>query len=245
MALWHAVMSGTDNEIWNLLMHDVDVEEIAVHAPDTQPYDDRGQDACTPLQLAVLYCKLNAVRMLLSKGANPHQVGIRGNLLHVAIWTHEPDRLEIIRVLLEYGIDVNGLDEDGATPLHIAALLGVVDISRVLIRGGSDLSAGDNQGRTALHYSAMIGYGDIARLLISNGSDIYAQDDNGNITRDTAVRSNHIGVVEAIDEEIERLGIWTGFAMGHHPRLGRGTFIHAVEPEILRMILTATQEPVT
>jgi ankyrin repeat protein len=57
--------------------------------------------------------------------------------------------VDIVRVLLDYGADVNGRDNHSRTPLMWAALKGHGDIARILIKAGADLFATDKFGYSA------------------------------------------------------------------------------------------------
>jgi hypothetical protein len=59
--------------------------------------------------------------------------------------------VEIARLLLQNGADVNVKSDDGFTPLHDAAFNGHVDILHLLVENGADLEAQDSDGWRALH----------------------------------------------------------------------------------------------
>jgi ankyrin repeat protein len=58
-------------------------------------------------------------------------------------------------VLIKEGADVNAVDEDEDTPLHLAAHRGQVEIAKVLIQNGADVNAVDGDKRTALQIAAI------------------------------------------------------------------------------------------
>ncbi|KAH0612675.1 uncharacterized protein H6S33_009055 [Morchella sextelata] len=62
----------------------------------------------------------------------------------------------VVKLLLEYGADVDALDETSRTPLHLAATRGNEETARILIRSGADIDAKDGEGITPLRYAVTI-----------------------------------------------------------------------------------------
>lgn len=94
---------------------------------------------------------VDGVQRLLGAGrATPREITIHGiTLLHLASKT---SNLELIRLLIREGGDVNAQDEDGDTPLHWAmARKGNYDVARLLIENGADLANNTVDRRTPLH----------------------------------------------------------------------------------------------
>lgn len=54
-----------------------------------------------------------------------------------------------VTLLIEWGSDVNALDDKGATPLMCAAVNGSVEIARLLLEKGADADIRGPRGRTA------------------------------------------------------------------------------------------------
>jgi ankyrin repeat protein len=74
--------------------------------------------------------------------------------LHLACWQKH---LQIIKFLLERGVDVNAHGDLGRTPLHYALYEGdnaSTEIAATLISAGADVNALDNLGSTPLDYAA-------------------------------------------------------------------------------------------
>ncbi|KAJ3113978.1 hypothetical protein HDU96_002670 [Phlyctochytrium bullatum] len=90
----------------------------------------------------------------------------------------ENGHLDITRMLVEHGVDINAKDEDGSTLLHNLNLgyPGNVGIAQLLIEKGAELEARDEDGKTPLHRAAFYNSHDIARLLVENGADLEARD---------------------------------------------------------------------
>jgi len=56
--------------------------------------------------------------------------------------------LDTIRCLLEHGADIDALDDDHATPLHLASYYGCVKGARLLLEHGANVHLEDKKGRT-------------------------------------------------------------------------------------------------
>lgn len=96
------------------------------------------------------------------------------------------DNPEAIKILINLGADVNGVDDRGDTPLmqtahasddHDAPL----QIATTLLACKALVDARNNNGRTALHIACMRGNLPLAKLLLKNGASINAMsNDNYN-----------------------------------------------------------------
>jgi len=73
---------------------------------------------------------------------------------------------------LVHGADVNAKSNDGATPLHFAALSGHKNVAELLISKGADIDAREKHGGTPLYFAAVMGHMDVAELLIANGAKV-------------------------------------------------------------------------
>lgn len=74
--------------------------------------------------------------------------------------------------------EVNGKDEQGNTPLLLAAALNLPD---VIINGleSYDINTQNNEGKTALHFAAENNNFELLKFFISKGADLEAVDNNG------------------------------------------------------------------
>jgi len=68
---------------------------------------------------------------------------------------HEASRVDILRLLVRHGADLNVHDDDGQTPLHIASRHNNLQTLHELVNGGADCYAVDNLGRSAIHHAAL------------------------------------------------------------------------------------------
>jgi uncharacterized protein len=108
----------------------------------------------TALMRAAFAGDLELVKLLLAHAGNPHiQSSDRETSLMAACGLafingyhrQRPpaERLEVVKLLVDLGEDVNHADSYGITPLMAAANLGDIDIVRYLIDQGADLGAHD------------------------------------------------------------------------------------------------------
>ena len=110
-------------------------------------------------------------------------------LLHLASGAGS---LEVVRSLLQLGIDPNILDRGGHTPLYCVANENASDTGpepvRILVRAGADVNACAGVTRaTALHMAARRGNLGIARALLDCGSAVDAKDSKGHTPLQRAI----------------------------------------------------------
>jgi ankyrin repeat protein len=108
----------------------------------------------TALMRAAFAGDIELVKLLLAHGADPHiQSSDRETTLAAACGLAfingyhrqrpSAERLEVVKLMIDLGEDVNHADSYGITPLMAAANLGDINIVRYLIEKGADLSAHD------------------------------------------------------------------------------------------------------
>ena len=96
------------------------------------------------------------------------------------------ENLNMERLLLTYGADVNLGDENGVTPLMIAAWYDHIDTMKLLIQHGAMQNVADQNGVTALMMAAGNGSLQAARLLVYCGADPRQKDSMGQSAQDKA-----------------------------------------------------------
>lgn len=98
-------------------------------------------------------------------------------------WGH----LQVVRMLLESGVDFNSKDEMGVSPLMRASAAGHVAIVAHLMNAQADALATDEDGWTALHYACCNGQKKAAQVLLKKESGLLN-------TRDTWKRLTPLGL---------------------------------------------------
>src|SRR3990167_3184411 len=115
--------------------------------------------------------------------------------IHELAKTGQTELLELC--LKEEGIDVNLQDEDGYSPLHLAAMNGHKECVGMIMQFEEekgievDLSLKDKDGRTPLHWAAMNGHS-VCLMFFLNKVDkaiVNLEDNNGDTALNLADKS--------------------------------------------------------
>ncbi|CAD6564823.1 MAG: hypothetical protein ASARMPREDX12_004447 [Alectoria sarmentosa] len=134
--------------------------------------------------------RIDFLRMLLGKGADPSMENWYGTALHCSA---ESGKVASIIDLLETGLDVNIRDRRGRTPLHCATLSGHIMAMLALLERGADVNAICDQNYTSLRYAVVWEQPSEAVLtLLDKGANTEIQS-NHNVTalHDAAVMGLH------------------------------------------------------
>ena len=119
-----------------------------------------------------------------------------------------------VQAELDKGVDVNA-SGNGQSPLHLAAIMGHVEVTELLIASGADLEGTDKHGNTPLHYTAHRGSKETAKLLITKGADLNVKRDDGNTPLDNATQYKHTEIIDLLRKH----GGKTGEELALMPRL--------------------------
>jgi hypothetical protein len=84
-----------------------------------------------------------------------------------------------IRAILQYGPDVNAIDEYGFTPLIEAAIANNIEIAVLLLNAGANPNVTDSTGGTALQWAAENNNSALAELLLNHRADPNAYNFSG------------------------------------------------------------------
>ncbi|KAJ2990251.1 hypothetical protein NUW58_g3045 [Xylaria curta] len=98
--------------------------------------DTAGVWNATPIRLAISTNRLNAVKVLLERGADPKQLVFdEGTLIHCASSAGNADTIEL---LVEHGVDLNATNNKWITAIYSACLWGNHEVVKVLASLGAD-----------------------------------------------------------------------------------------------------------
>ncbi len=143
-----------------------------------------------PLYYAVRYAKKEIIQKLLDAGANKYitEDETGDTLLHCAVLRHVKSirgtkkLIDIIKVLIDYGINPDAINKEGLTPLHYAARFAFFndDIVKTLITKKAPINAQSKNGDTPLHWAVISKKLLIVELLLNtSGINLSLTNKNG------------------------------------------------------------------
>ncbi|XP_067685980.1 putative ankyrin repeat protein RF_0381 [Haliotis asinina] len=117
----------------------------------------------TPLMCAAKLGHEDLFKLLVTKGADMAKVDDdHENVLHIAC---RDGNTEILKYILKQNVlDINSKQEDGMTPLLLAAALAEKEVVEILVAKGADPTAIDDDGDGILHLAVLLPISDISCL---------------------------------------------------------------------------------
>ena len=128
------------------------------------------RDGFTALHFAAFFGKPEAAKVLLEHGASVDAYtrnAFANQPLHAAAAGRH---IEVCRVLLAAGADVNATQHGGYAPLHEAAQHGDVEMTELFLSAGADAGLTTDAGETQADLAATAGHADLADRLRKVGS---------------------------------------------------------------------------
>ena len=110
--------------------------------------------------------------------------------------------IEMVQVLLDYGVDVNIRSVSNRTPLYYALNEYSNDPGavRLLLDRGADPNLGTKSGDTPLHKASRYGRVEMARLLFEHGASVEVKGRDGKTALDLASEKQHDEMVKLLSE---------------------------------------------
>ncbi|KAJ8877153.1 hypothetical protein PR048_021606 [Dryococelus australis] len=102
-------------------------------------------------------------------------------------WRHERrlalavslNNVELVKKLLEAGVNPSCSDSEGRTPLHLASSRGFTEIVKVLLDKGANPNMRDILGNTPLHLAVCTSEIAVVTMLLKAGTDVNCSDHSG------------------------------------------------------------------
>ncbi|XP_068565136.1 ankyrin repeat domain-containing protein 6b isoform X2 [Cebidichthys violaceus] len=128
------------------------------------------------------------VVQLINKGAKVAVTKYGRSPLHLAAYR---GHIEVVRVLLRAGCDLDIQDDGEQTALQRAAMVGNSDVINALIQEGCALDRQDKDGNTALHEASWHGFSQSVKALVKAGANAHAKNKAGNTALHLACQNGH------------------------------------------------------
>ncbi|XP_056261552.1 ankyrin repeat domain-containing protein 6b isoform X1 [Seriola aureovittata] len=128
------------------------------------------------------------VVQLINKGAKVAVTKYGRSPLHLAAYK---GHIEVVRILLKAGCDLDIQDDGEQTALQRAAVVGNSDVISALIQEGCALDRQDKDGNTALHEVSWHGFSQSVKLLVKAGANVHAKNKAGNTALHLACQNGH------------------------------------------------------
>lgn len=115
--------------------------------------------------------------------------------------------LEITKLLLKAGSDIDFHDVYVQSPLMAAAQAGQLDLVKFLVEKGADVNAMSGNHGSALHCAAKGGFQEVITYLLDQGADINAYSDIPGTPLNIAARNSHIGLLNYLVDMGARVNV--------------------------------------
>lgn len=179
------------------------IEQLLKEGTDVNQQDRYGR---TPLYKAALRGDLELCKLLLDYDGDLF-IGASWKAystpLHIA---SEKGHVEIVRLFILEGVDVNLQNAAGDTPLHFAAKLKQIEVVKELLRHDANVNLNNNIGEIPLNGMGIEGkspedaYEKTVEVLIKSGADIYNRNKYGHTPLIDACSANATKVVKMLIE---------------------------------------------
>ncbi|CZR67067.1 uncharacterized protein PAC_16966 [Phialocephala subalpina] len=109
--------------------------------------------------------------------------------------------IEVVKLLLEKGANVNAAIEDGSTPLHRASMNGHLESVKLLLEKGANVNTATKDGSTPLHRASYNGHLESVQLLLEKGANVNAATEDGLTPLHQASYNGHLESVKLLLEK--------------------------------------------
>jgi ankyrin repeat protein len=124
-------------------------------------------------------------------------------LIHAVTLNHK-NVIDIVVLLIDYGVDIEAVDITGRTALSHASQHGKDDIVELLLARGADPNNADEDGVTPLMVSSISGHRSTVELLLDHGAKAEAIDTKFYTTLDWALAAGNKGIYTLLSERMVR-----------------------------------------
>lgn len=147
-----------------------------------QVYKSDDEQTFTALVLAAKYGRYNVLEMLLKNFSidveKECNINFDGSIVEgvTALWAAAGSgHLNIVKLLIQHGANVNHCTKTDSTPLRAACYEGRLDVVQYLVAHGGDVNVANTYNNTCLMISAYKGHTHVVEYLLEEGADVDAR----------------------------------------------------------------------
>ncbi|XP_043479806.1 putative ankyrin repeat protein RF_0381 [Leptopilina heterotoma] len=205
--LYHAVFNGDFNLFLHLfdkispkererkcsLMHTAAAkghsEIVTILCERNFPINEGDPSGDTPLHLAISNNHPSVFDILVKK-SNLNATNIYGETpLHLAT---EGNHIQLVKILLENGANVNEQTRRGSTPLHLALIKKHIELTEILLQNGADVNIQQIQDMTPFHLAISGNHIQLVEKFLQNGANVNLQLEDGTSSLHITVENKYI-----------------------------------------------------
>lgn len=138
------------------------------HGADPSLRDSGGRSA---LHIATRYLHVDIVRILLEIGAHVNAEDFSGRTpIFGALMHPDYDATTLLSILMQYGANIDVIDENGWSLLHVAAKYASHEPVELLLELGLDVNRPNHMGKIALDYAIRKNHADTVSALLKHSA---------------------------------------------------------------------------
>jgi len=243
-----ARVAGAAGDVQDVTVVDSSAVDVVLPEPSRlrQPGGEGRTVAADAGQAKTAPPRRHTVKPVAAKAAGAeYRRALTGDTRYAAVSARLLDAAEygdgrLVQDLLGAGASVNVRDEEGRTPLILAAGRGHLKVARILLDRGAAIGAANSSLGTALAYAAWSGHTEMVSELLSRGSRIDSTNGEGWTPLMYAAINGHIQCVkELLDRGADvnarnregrtalSAAVWNGHTRLAHALLDRGADVNA------------------
>ncbi|XP_037038800.1 protein fem-1 homolog B isoform X1 [Bradysia coprophila] len=197
--VYYAAKDGLSIAMFALLNNVKDDE--TKNAIINQPFAEDDGQIYSPLSIAARNGRYRVVKMLLSNFKpvidQDCTAKLDGHIVQgaTALWCAAgAGHLNVIKLLVQHGADVNHKTKTLSTPLRAACFEGRLDIVKYLVAHHAEINFGNTYNNTCLMISSYKGHTDVVEFLLANGADPDVQANCNATALHYAAESGHVDI---------------------------------------------------
>jgi len=168
--------------------------------PTRQEINEKCGETATRLMFEVIKGNKKNVRLVLEQGADVNAKDKKGMCSIVMVLDSPIHTIDIAKLLLEHGANINNICLEKWSPLMYASVEGDPIMVELFLDHGAEINHMCNDNITSIMLASFYGKKVTVQLLMSKGANITTMDNDGNTAIMSATKEGHTEVVEVLEK---------------------------------------------